>query len=585
MGGAGCGGPSSADLGLHCASLPSFVGFVAFALLLLVVLSAAMSRRARRKHLARIRANWGRPLVRERRLPAIAEYFRSRASTADSDGFLDDHTWDDLNLDAVFEQLDRTESTLGQQALYCRLRQAPAAADLEAFEQVVSRMAAEPSTRERAQLALSHLQNPSGYDLWWLARPDAIERRPWHVVYPLAGLTMLTAVVASLIWPGVLLLVIAGAVLNLVVRATTAGRVIWVVEPFRQVAAVLAVADALLFLADNPGAPIAGSLRHDLPMLRRLKRLARSIGPDPLRSNEIVYLVMEYLNVLFLLDVNAVYFAARELRKSGPALLRVLDAVGGVDAAISVASVRAGANEWTRASFVAPGSPIRIERLGHPLIAHAVPNSLELEPGRGALITGSNMSGKTTFIRTAGVNVVLAQTINTCFADRYEAPVLRVCSCIGTADDLLAGKSYYLAEVERVLSLVTASGSRAPHVFLLDELFRGTNAIERIAAAEAVLKELVAAGGGTPHYVVAATHDGELVDFLAGLYSAFHFGDQLGTDGLAFDYRLHPGMTHTRNALALLRLHGAPPAMISRAVERASQLDRLRSAAAPDPLA
>jgi DNA mismatch repair ATPase MutS len=110
------------------------------------------------------------------------------------------------------------------------------------------------------------------------------------------------------------------------------------------------------------------------------------------------------------------------------------------------------------------------------------------------LVTGSNMSGKSTFLRTVGVNAVLAQSLNTCLAHAYEAPVYQIRSCIGRADDLIAGKSYYLVEVESVLSLVKASDETAPHLFIFDELFRGTNAVERIAAGEAVLHALVSGG-------------------------------------------------------------------------------------------
>src|SRR5215475_11521252 len=120
------------------------------------------------------------------------------------------------------------------------------------------------------------------------------------------------------------------------------------------------------------------------------------------------------------------------------------------------------------------------------------------------------MSGKSTFLRTVGVNVVLAQTINTCLADRYEAPRYQVRSCIGRADDLLAGKSYYLVEVESVIALLRAGESVKPHLFIFDELFRGTNAVERIAAAEAVLRTLMSSGNS--HVTLAATHDVELVD-------------------------------------------------------------------------
>ena len=188
------------------------------------------------------------------------------------------------------------------------------------------------------------------------------------------------------------------------------------------------------------------------------------------------------------------------------------------------------------------------------------------------------MSGKSTFLRTVGVSVVMAQSINTCFADEYRAPVLEVQSCIGRTDDLIAGKSYYIVEVEEVLARVKASTSPRPHLFLFDELFRGTNAVERIAAGEAVLRELVSdSGAGKHHVVLAATHDAELVDLLRGDFEACHFGDAIGPEGLTFDHRLAPGPATTRNAITLLELHGAPPSVVKAALLRAAELDRSRA--------
>ena len=244
---------------------------------------------------------------------------------------------------------------------------------------------------------------------------------------------------------------------------------------------------------------------------------------------------------------------------------------------ISTASFRAGRRDWTRPSFVQPDASAKLSNLRHPLLVDAAPNSVSLAPGRGLLITGSNMSGKSTFLRTVGVTAVLAQTLNTCSASEYYAPVFSVRSCIGRSDDLLSGKSYYIAEVENLLGLVEASVGSAPHLFLLDELFRGTNAVERIAAGQAVLLELVSNAGRTnPHVVIAATHDGELVDLLPDRYSAFHFGDVVGPQGLIFDHLLRPGPATTRNAIALLRLHGAPQDLVRRALECAAMLDAQR---------
>jgi hypothetical protein len=544
------------------------------ALVVLVAAAQWFARRSRRQLLATIRANWGKPSARVRRMDAIAEYHRSVVLANGAGHVLDDRTWSDLDLDEVFRAIDRTESTVGQQALYHRLRQ-PAAGGLDAFELLVERMSADAATRERIQLALTSLRDPEGYDLWWLAQEDALARPRWHLLFAVWAVIVLGALIAIPFWPSAILVPVAGAAINLFVRTRTAWRVSSVIGPFRQVNALVSVAQ-ILRDAGLPG-PVAGALTQEVPRLARLTRIARWVGRDPASTNDVVASFWEYLNLLFLLDANALYFAVGELRANVGALLRVIAAVGEVDAAISVASLRAGTGTWTRPQFRPPGGRTLLSGIRHPLVADAVPNSIELGPPFGVLVTGSNMSGKSTFLRTVGVTVAMAQSINTCFAADYIAPILQVQSCIGRADDLVAGKSYYIVEVEEVLSRVRASTQEQPHLFLFDELFRGTNAVERIAAGEAVLRELIRdSGRGRNHVVLAATHDAELVELLRDEYQAFHFTDSIGPEGLMFDHRLAPGPATTRNAIALLELNGAPPAVVKAALARAAELDRQR---------
>jgi DNA mismatch repair ATPase MutS len=336
--------------------------------------------------------------------------------------------------------------------------------------------------------------------------------------------------------------------------------------------------------------PLVVALHVDVTSLRRLKNIARWIGGDPLLipfgagiaatiTRDVLVTAYEYLNLAFLLDGTGVYAGARLLRAHDRALLGAIVAIGDIDVAISTASFRAGQHEWTRPRFGEPPATVQLTNIRHPLLEQAVPNSVSLAPGRGLLITGSNMSGKSTLLRAVGVTVVMAQTLNTCLASAYDAPTLDVRSCIGRSDDLLSGTSYYVAEVRSLLGLVQASESAAPHLFLLDELFRGTNAVERIAAGRAVLLESISgATRPSPHVVLAATHDGELVDLLPDTYAPCHFGDAVSDDGLVFDHRMRPGPATTRNAIALLRIHGAPNALISRASECASMLDAQRGA-------
>ena len=185
------------------------------------------------------------------------------------------------------------------------------------------------------------------------------------------------------------------------------------------------------------------------------------------------------------------------------------------------------------------------------------------------------MSGKSTFLRTAGVTAVLAQTIHTCLAEAYEAPVFTVRSCMGGGDDLLAGKSYYIVEVETVLSLVAAGRADAPHLFLLDELFRGTNAVERIAAAEAVLAELV--GGrhgcaaarrarGDPRRRARAPAARARTRRFTSPTASAPTGSSSTTDSSR-------GRPPPATRLRCCACHGAPSALVSHALARAALLD------------
>jgi DNA mismatch repair ATPase MutS len=323
----------------------------------------------------------------------------------------------------------------------------------------------------------------------------------------------------------------------------------------------------------------------------------------------------------------------RELRRHQQDVHRIFQAVGEIDAALSIASVREGVAlarlkpcptrvvdagiraAWTRPRFAEDGQPVVLEDLHHPLIENAVPNSVTLGPPAGLLVTGANMTGKSTFLRTVGVNVVLAQSIDTVFASAYRAPWLSVASCITPSDDLQAGKSYYQAEVETLVAMLAGTPSRGTRLYLFDELFRGTNTLDRIGAASAVLAYLIRTrtlgaqdsnptvhssgcrdqgsgikgsasrlpvhdpcrpnADGDAHslvsLVIAATHDLELVTLLPD-YVVVHFGDRLTADGLQFDYRLRPGPTTTRNAIALLGVLGAPPEVVSEALHRAERL-------------
>ena len=210
------------------------------------------------------------------------------------------------------------------------------------------------------------------------------------------------------------------------------------------------------------------------------------------------------------------------------------------------------------------GGPILEARgLGHPLlpIADRVHNDFSFEaPGDIALITGSNMSGKSTFLRTLGVNLCLAYAGAAVHAGELRTVPLRLFTCIQVADSVTDGISYFYAEVKRLKALLTALNAEdeAPLLFLIDEIFRGTNNHERLAGSRAYIKAL-ARGRGVG---VISTHDLELIgmaDDVPGIHN-FHFREEISDGRMVFDYRLRPGPCPTTNALKIMHMAGLPVA-------------------------
>jgi DNA mismatch repair ATPase MutS len=229
---------------------------------------------------------------------------------------------------------------------------------------------------------------------------------------------------------------------------------------------------------------------------------------------------------------------------------------------------------WTPPRFAPARKQLQLEALYHPLVADAVPNSLDVTD-TSVLVTGSNMSGKTTFVRALGVGAVLAQTLHTACAADWCTPLLRVRTSIGRADSVVEGKSYYLAEVESVAALVRAQVSGVQHLFLLDEIFRGTNTTERVAAGFAVLSYL----NRGVDIVVVATHDIELIGLLGESFATKHFREEIAHRRMTFDYRIHDGPSSSRNAIALLGVMDLPADLVTAATSALDWQSRLPTGA------
>lgn len=169
------------------------------------------------------------------------------------------------------------------------------------------------------------------------------------------------------------------------------------------------------------------------------------------------------------------------------------------------------------------------------------------------------MSGKTTFIRSVGVNMVLAQTLYTCTAKHFAMPYSRIYSSITISDSLLEEKSYYFEEMRIIKEFIQQAGAGGPCFFILDEIFKGTNTIERVSAGKAILSYLAA----NKNTVFVSTHDTELNELLKTAYDHYHFSETIAQEELVFDHTIKKGPLKTRNAIRILEINDYPASIIA----------------------
>lgn len=180
------------------------------------------------------------------------------------------------------------------------------------------------------------------------------------------------------------------------------------------------------------------------------------------------------------------------------------------------------------------------------------------------MITGSNASGKSTFIKALAINVLLAQSICTCMAKKMRLPHSAIITSMAVKDNVLYGESYYIREIKYLKRIISALNDEKTVICVIDEILRGTNTEERIAASAAILRYL----SEKKCITIVATHDIELTELLKNNYENYHFTEYIQDKKILFEYKLHAGPATSRNAIKLLEYMGFPEEIIQEAINR-----------------
>lgn len=477
------------------------------------------------------------------------------------DWILDDLTWNDLDMNRSYMKMNRTLSMPGQQQLYNMLRILQFdEEELKRRNRMVEYFQHNKEQREAVQCLLFYLGKEE-YDgaasLLFKGAPQLPPSRGW--VIP-ATLGMIASIIALPFW-GVRAIVLVAIffIMNMIIHHNINKYTEASMPGIRYIARMLVAAKeiAKLKLPElDPGYNAFFEKVVDKCQIILKKNRALGVtSTDPLGLGE-------YVKIAFLTEARAYLRTSIYIDEYAPALRTLYRRLGELDAFQSMASVRRGMRQCCRPQFVEQKDYLSAVQLGHPMLKGAVCNDITID-GKNVVLTGSNMSGKSTFLRTIGLNVILSQTFYMAMAKEYKTSFFNILTSISPSDDMMEGRSYYMAEAEALLRMIRVVDEERCTLLLIDEIFRGTNPTERVAAASSLLTYL------SEHncMVVVATHDIEITENVKEQYDNYHFEENVTKEALEFDYLLKPGVLKKPNGIRILEYIGYPEEITQRALE------------------
>jgi DNA mismatch repair ATPase MutS len=511
-----------------------------------------------------IRSEYNKDFDKKRDFNKIKKLFTLREK---NEFTLDDQTWNDLDMDKVYEKLDRAYSSPGEAALYSMLRN-PLMDEkrLKIRGGLIQLFKENNKLRERLQCVFFNLNNDFKNSFLDMMDNNLIINKSKYYIYTFFGKVLpLTAILLSIFVDKQYIIVLLGlASINMLINNN-------------EVKAIKST--GIFYLRKNIVAAkkIASIDDSEITYYRdKIKGILKSIKDIDKGTKLIGFVNMwggffESFSVIFLLEESAYYSMSDKIKEQKEALMDLYYTVGELEALISISGYKHNLSEqFVKPKFIKKVT-LNIEEGIHPLIENAVSNSINIENG-GIVLTGTNMAGKSTFLRMLGVNIILAQCFYFVLAKDYHAPFFNIVSSISPNDDLAKRKSFYMAEVESIHRIIKALENDVPVFCPIDEIFRGTNPIERISMSAEILRYI---NNGKTISIVA-THDRELVHILKENFEFYYFSERVDTNkGLSFDYKIKRGVSQTRNAIKLLEYMNYPKEIVKKSYKRAEIIEKI----------
>lgn len=470
---------------------------------------------------------------------------------------VDDITWNDLQLNEIFQKMNSCQSRCGDVMLYRYLRNPLTnLKELQKRQAMQDYFISHPEQRKAIQSSLFDIGRCS-------ATLDFSKLRFGKTQYYTSialSIALFASIIISIFNPfffaNVFILGIANAIL--------ANRIAKMLEEdFEQVQFAIRITTGIQAVTKHA--------KHDLDDwvdIQECNQAMKGKNPklfDLFHSPDGFLLLI--LSQLFLCESICYFRFVSQSVKHPEALQNAHDILGEIDATIAISSYRC-AQPITCTPVFNEKRAINAIGMIHPLLKKPVANDLSLD--QCLLVSGSNASGKSTFLKMVAINALFAQTFHFAFATSYESTFFKIMTSMSLRDSISNEDSYFMSEIKAIKRILDRSNDKIPTLCVIDEILRGTNTNERIAASGEILSSLTQKNA----ICLSATHDIELTMILKNHFMNVHFNEQLLDGQMHFDYLLKTGPSDTRNAIQLLSLLGYGDDLVERADRRLQYFEK-----------
>lgn len=459
-----------------------------------------------------------------------------------SDTLIDDKTWTDLDMDTLFHKSNFNFTAIGEMKWYATLRKMFTINNKKLVNQFKD---------EQFRVNVSYHLALIGKVVYPLF-PDQIKPVKRNNLFMLCPfLPLLGAIIIFINISLGILIILFSILLNIGLSAYLKKSYSQDLKSIFYTSKVIKHSYSLSKIKGTP------SINIDFQQFKLARSLSGFIGKAD--DQDIGGTFIMLFKMSFMLDYFFFHIIQFTYVKHQEELLQCYDYISTLDNHYSLVMYRRTLHTYCEPSIIKDKQQITFSNLLHPLLTEAVPNSLNIK--HNILLTGSNASGKSTFMKAVATNLILAQTLNTATAEAFSYKPGLVYTSMANTDDILSGDSYFMTELKSIRRLFNIKNNQLVYCFI-DEIFKGTNTTERIAASESVLNYL----DTEKHYkVIAATHDIELSEYLKANYENYHFNESIENNQIYFDYKIKKGKANTRNAIELLRITQFPEKVYTRA--------------------